>query len=50
MRDEARDWWEVVGDALGAEVIEAMNWFDFVPGFKVEFVPTIEVQHLAREL
>ena len=30
LRDRAQDWWESVGDSLGASVIEAMTWSDFV--------------------
>lgn len=30
LRDEARDWWEEVGRALGVEVIEAMTWSDII--------------------
>ncbi|XP_052621903.1 uncharacterized protein LOC111883756 [Lactuca sativa] len=49
LRDRARDWWESVGDSLGASVIEAMTWSDFVTRFRAEFAPAVELQQLARE-
>ena len=50
MRDRARDWCEEVGHVMRAEVVEAMNWPNFVTRFKSEFAPTIKVKQLAREL
>ena len=44
LRDRARDWWESVGDSLGASVVEAMTWSDFVTWFRAEFAPAIELQ------
>lgn len=49
LRDRARDWWESVGDSLGAPTIEAMTWSDFVTRFKAEFALAVELQQLARE-
>ena len=49
LRDRARDWWESVGDSLGASTIEAMTWLDFVTRFRAEFAPTVELQQLAHE-
>ena len=40
---------EKVGHALGAKVVEAMTWHDFVTRFIMEFAPTLEVQQMARE-
>ena len=33
LRDRARDWWESVGDSLGAPAVEALTWSDFVTRF-----------------
>nr|KAJ0216168.1 hypothetical protein LSAT_V11C300131450 [Lactuca sativa] len=49
LRDRARDWWESVGDSLGASVVEAMTWSDFVTRFREDFAPAVELQQLARE-
>ena len=49
LRDKAIDWWESVGDSLGASTIEAMTWSDFVAQFRAEFAPVVELQQLARE-
>lgn len=49
LRDRARDWWESIGDSLGASAVEAMTWSDFVTRFRVEFAPAVELQQLARE-
>ena len=49
LRDRARDWWESVGDSMGASAIEAMTWSDFVARFRAEFAPAVELQQLARE-
>ena len=49
LRGRAKDWWESVGDSLGAPTIEAMTWSDFVTKFRVEFAPAVELQQLARE-
>ena len=49
MRDRARDWWESVGDSLGASAIEAMTWSNFVARFRAEFAPAVELQQLTRK-
>ena len=49
LRDRAWDWWESVGDSLGALAVEAMTWSDFVTRFRAEFAPAVELQQLARE-
>lgn len=43
LRDRARDCWEEVGHALGAEVAVANTWKDFVTKFRSKFVMAIEV-------
>ena len=49
LRDRAGDWWESVGDSLGASAVEAMTWSDFVTRFRAKFAPAVELQQLARE-
>lgn len=49
LRDQAHDWWEEVGHALGFEAVVAMTWQVFVTRFNEEFAPTIKVQQLLRE-
>ena len=49
LRDRARDWWESVGDSLGASAVEAMTWSDFVTKFRAELAPAVELLWLARE-
>ena len=49
LRDRAKDWWESVGDSLGASAIEAMTWSYFVARFMAEFAPAVELQQLAIE-
>lgn len=49
LRERARDWWEAVGDTLGAPSIEAITWSDFVSRFQAEFAPAVEVQQMTRE-
>ena len=34
---------------MGGKVIDSMTWEEFVSKFRVEFVPLMEVQQLARE-
>ena len=34
---------------MGARIIEAMTWLDFVTQFRGEFTLVVEVQQLARE-
>ena len=50
LRDRARDWWESVGDTLGASAVEAMTWSDFVARFRAEFAPAVELQQLRTRL
>lgn len=44
LRDRARDWWELVGDLLGALAIEVMTCPYFVTRFRAEFAPAVELQ------
>ena len=43
LRERARDWWESVGDSLGASAIEAMTWSEFVARFREKFALTVEL-------
>ena len=49
LRELARDWWEEVGDTLGAPATVAMTWSNFVTIFRAEFASVVEVQQLAQE-
>lgn len=47
--DGAMDWWHDFVRDVEPYALKSMMWEDFVTRFKREFVPTIEVQQLARE-
>nr|KAJ0213173.1 hypothetical protein LSAT_V11C400203150 [Lactuca sativa] len=49
LRDRARDWWESVGESLGAPAVEAMTCSNFVTRFRAEFALVVELQQLASE-
>ena len=44
LKDREQDWWEEVRRAVGDEVVDSLNWDDFVTLFRAEFSPMVEVQ------
>ncbi|KAI3751218.1 hypothetical protein L2E82_22266 [Cichorium intybus] len=49
LRDDAKDWWEMLAKDLTDAQIEAITWAEFTTKFRQEYVPQIEMERLARE-
>ncbi|KAI3701002.1 hypothetical protein L2E82_45643 [Cichorium intybus] len=49
LRDDAKDWWEMLAKDLTDAQIEAITWAEFTTTFIQEYVPQIKMERLAQE-